>query len=1235
MACQYSMTRLLRLLMNQPGVSIEQPDYAGCTPLHHACMSTQRSTGLEVVKILVQEYGADPCAKNSGGQTPYDVATIDSIRQYLLPIQLQKETQYALDNGGQGLPPGIDLGGLKINRSNMAPPPQFGGTGVAASPAGVAQSRYPQTPGMASSSNTAPIAQHRQQQQPGQPNIPVSQPIARAPASMPGRSSNGSTPGRSQSSGGYSRSGQSSLAVYSKYKADGFHSSSSDVNLQRKYGHIGTSMASDVPPPPSSGNAPSSGNGAYLNSEPNPFTGAGNLAGVSRYASYGQPLAAAPASVPMRGYGYPVATETAPKFFTPTARNTVPATASAPTPSPSTNGPTSPFMPPPPYSGEATAATNPVAASPGVTQRAPSVSSPFVTSNAGAVSNLFESPPKASDTAETATGITDPASTTIATDEPKQQIDSVVKEGSESNSNDTSSDWIETVDPASGNTYYFNSKTNETSWENPNTTSKEQEATADKTAVAGKETNNASDWTETVDPDSGKSYYYNTKTGETSWEKPSGTIIDDYNTGDGTTDDVTNDDAEWVEATDPSSGNSYYYNTMTGETSWDPPISLDSEQKPTPSDDTAPTENGGKITEAADGAAPTNDLTAVKEEDEKDENESSPCVDVPTKSIEEERDSTVVTEEKQGETLESESSTAIEPTNPEDKIATEPTISEGSCDGEKETTPVSKGDESCSNALLDGWTEATDPSSGKIYYFNADTQETKWDRPVAESTPTDSSTGLTKEEKETSIVAEEKQSESIEEENKANLEEKIPSETTATQDSIVMETETTTETKNGESSSNALLDGWAEATDPSSGKTYYFNADSQETRWDRPVVDSGTICNAETKEGDENGKDTMDFNSAAEAESKAAKGGDLADGWEEVQDPTTGKNYYYNKETQETSWEKPTSTTSEPGTDESALPSEGENDWVETVDPSSGETYYYNAKTGETSWENPSTKAIETQTNNAVASESKPASAEDTFAEPAVDPVLKSEETAGDKPLSSPLAGGLERMLSAEEMFSSPPEVGESNGTHTSSKADKPDFVPPAAAATQGSILSSAAVNTPGSVATTAEDLFGASSTSIPAKSPETKTAVDLFGASTAASTSATLAEPKTAEDLFGANAVDRASATKPELPESKTAEDLFGASTAESSPAKASAPSTAEELFGVPEPLPSQANENTNEDGDEDADMTDIPLTPAPETMVKSTDNLPTVPSTAEVAPAQDLFAAIGMPPPPFQGRR
>lgn len=203
-ACQYSMVRLIRLLMQHQGVSIQQPDYAGSTPLHHACMSSQRSTGLEVVKLLINEYGADPCAKNSMGQTAYDVATLDSVRQYLLPIQLQRETQYALDNGGVGLTPGIDLGGMRITRSNMAPPPVFGGAGVGVAPPTPAGSTaaYPRTPSFGGSSvPAAPGSAPSMYAPPGQGQSQINsnsnnthtpirqQSLPRAPVSMPSRSS--------------------------------------------------------------------------------------------------------------------------------------------------------------------------------------------------------------------------------------------------------------------------------------------------------------------------------------------------------------------------------------------------------------------------------------------------------------------------------------------------------------------------------------------------------------------------------------------------------------------------------------------------------------------------------------------------------------------------------------------------------------------------------------------------------------------------------------------------------------------------------------------------------------------------------------------------------------------------------------------------------------------------------------------------------------------------------------
>eukprot|EP00980_Cylindrotheca_fusiformis_P030078 scaffold24318_cov147-Cylindrotheca_fusiformis.AAC.1 len=351
LACQYSQTRLIRLLLNQPGMNIEQPDGEGNTALHHACISSD-PRALEVVQTLVNECGANALAKNGMGQVPYDLASSNNVRQFLLPIQLQKETQIALDNGGQGLPPGIDLGGLRISNPNMAPPPKSFGS----APTGRSQSNgggmYPPTP--------IPTA-------PG-PTTARTQ-TAPTPTSMPHNpvaiNSNNSAPDE-----GYSLRGSSSAAIFSsKYMADGFHSSSSDVNLQQKYGHHAASR-SVTAPPPSSGNsslsavgAPISGNaaaggvagGGGGDGTNNPFS-RGSALPKSRYVAYG-PTETAPAPVPAAvqpAYNQyaPVAPAAAGNFstFSPAPSQPAgPATPAQPTQSSNVTSPTTPFMPPPPY----------------------------------------------------------------------------------------------------------------------------------------------------------------------------------------------------------------------------------------------------------------------------------------------------------------------------------------------------------------------------------------------------------------------------------------------------------------------------------------------------------------------------------------------------------------------------------------------------------------------------------------------------------------------------------------------------------------------------------------------------------------------------------------------------------------------------------------------------------------------------------------------------------------------
>ena len=320
LACQHGMERLIRQIMGIPGANVQIVDSVGNTPLHYAAMSTEK-TNINVVRLLVSQFGASVVAKNMHGQTPYDVATLNGIRQFLLPLQLQQETQHALDNGGVGLPPGIDMGGLRIKNSNLPPPP-IGGVAsphnpVAGGPPGMLATPSPTMPPPPTTTTTHPA--------PAQTTIPP------APSSGPHT---------------YARSGGSSAAIYKADKrsnfvqADGFHSSSSDMNLQRKYGNSAPSSG-NIAPPPSSGGAPP----PQMNLASNPYSLGGGVR--SRYLAYDATTGGTSTTMPTQNaYRQPPPPAANYSMFYP-GGGPIQRSTSAPAishPAPST------FMPPPPYS---------------------------------------------------------------------------------------------------------------------------------------------------------------------------------------------------------------------------------------------------------------------------------------------------------------------------------------------------------------------------------------------------------------------------------------------------------------------------------------------------------------------------------------------------------------------------------------------------------------------------------------------------------------------------------------------------------------------------------------------------------------------------------------------------------------------------------------------------------------------------------------------------------------------
>ncbi len=73
----------------------------------------------------------------------------------------------------------------------------------------------------------------------------------------------------------------------------------------------------------------------------------------------------------------------------------------------------------------------------------------------------------------------------------------------------------------------------------------------------------------------------------------------------------------------------------------------------------------------------------------------------------------------------------------------------------------------------------------------------------------------------------------------------------------------------------------------------------------------------------------------------------LPEGWFEKKDAVTGKSFYYNKETKQTTWARPRVEQGPP------LPE----NWKEKYDRSTGKFFYYNKATGETTWMRPQAAA--------------------------------------------------------------------------------------------------------------------------------------------------------------------------------------------------------------------------------------------------------------------------------------
>merc|ERR1712238_36550 len=190
------------------------------------------------------------------------------------------------------------------------------------------------------------------------------------------------------------------------------------------------------------------------------------------------------------------------------------------------------------------------------------------------------------------------------------------------------------------------------------------------------------------------------------------------------------------------------------------------------------------------------------------------------------------------------------------------------------------------------------------------------------------------------------------------------------------------EHKNNHSQSiNNLPNCWVELIDPTSGKTYYFNEEMNESSWDMPLVDqqdeSLVISSDLQKEGGGNVVPTND--TVMNSDVDVIDNGEVSHKEEDKDDSITlpsdnvkvndvgliddivNDNTIFENTKNDSVEDDHMNNHSQPIDNNNAILENGNgiettsvnlaNGWIELIDPTSGKTYYFNEEMNESSWD--------------------------------------------------------------------------------------------------------------------------------------------------------------------------------------------------------------------------------------------------------------------------------------------